>query len=485
MEIEFLVNTCSLLFLSFLTIVYFTKKNALNIENKIYRIMVITNLLFLILQIGTKFVYELNPKYYLPYCNIPLSIILIWFYNFAFYILVVSNEKNQKIKDFFNKNKNKIEISVVIYLVIIIIIQLILPSSIIYGENNEVLAIIGPNTYFVYGNFIFGMSISLYSIIKNRKTLNKKKLSPFLAIFGFALLMLVFEYVMGANPGIYLFFSLITYFMYHTIENPDLRLINELKLAKEQAEKSNNAKSDFLSSMSHEIRTPLNAIVGLSQMIAEGDDMKQMRSDSKDILIASQNLLEIVNGILDINKLEANKIEVVDVDYNLRKEFDNVIKMIKIRIGEKPIELRTNFSNNLPENLYGDSTKLKQILTNLLTNAVKYTEKGYIDLNVDCLYEKNKCNLLFSVTDTGRGIKEEQIPKLFTKFNRLEEDKDTDIEGTGLGLAITKSLIDLLNGKIEVQSTYGVGSTFKVMLPQKISKISNVTSNNTETEELI
>ena len=262
--------------------------------------------------------------------------------------------------------------------------------------------------------------------------------------------------------------ALVVYIMYHTLENPDVKMVNELTLAKIQAEKSNNAKSDFLSSMSHELRTPLNAIVGLSQLIEADSDQDQVKQDAKDIVIASQNLLELVNGILDINKLEANELEHKEERYEIREVLKDLENMIQVRIGDKPIKLRINISQELPNTLYGDITNLKRIISNLLTNAVKYTNDGYIDLDVECTNIKEKCNLTIIVKDTGRGISEERIPELFTKFNRLESDKDSDIQGTGLGLAITKSLVELLEGKITVESKLGEGSTFIVKLTQNI-----------------
>jgi len=262
--------------------------------------------------------------------------------------------------------------------------------------------------------------------------------------------------------------TFITFLMYFTIENPDLTMIKELNIAKEQAEKANKAKTDFLSSMSHEIRTPLNAIDGFSQLILEEKDIKVIKEEARDIMNASQNLLEIVNGILDISKIEANKLEIVNVEYEPKKIFDELVKLTQARIGEKPLEFKINIAEDLPDYLNGDYVRLKQIVVNLLTNAVKYTKDGFIELNVSTVKKENVCRLIISVKDSGIGIKKDNIDKLFTKFERLDLEKNMTIEGTGLGLAITKKLVELMNGKIVVDSTYGKGSTFTVAIDQKI-----------------
>ena len=219
-------------------------------------------------------------------------------------------------------------------------------------------------------------------------------------------------------------------------------------------------------------------------MIKDTDDVKEIHDDTDDIMIASQNLMEIVNGILDISKLEANKMEVVNVDYSPEELISSIMKLMNIRIGDKDLLLNLHVPKKLPKTLNGDKEKIRQIITNLLTNAIKYTEKGSIDFTINYSLVRDKCEFEFIVKDTGRGMKEEMLPNLFTKFNRLEEDKDSDIEGTGLGLAITKSLVDLLDGSIEVQSTYGEGSTFTVKVSQVLVEAAEIVEDVVEVKSV-
>ena len=270
--------------------------------------------------------------------------------------------------------------------------------------------------------------------------------------------------------------TFINYIMYFTIQNPDVKMLEQMELARDQAEKANHAKSDFLSSMSHEIRTPLNAIVGLSEDNLNYEDQvpKEVAENSKDIINASQTLLEIVGNILDINKIEANKMEVVENPYNFKEEIENMCKITETRIGEKNILFHLNIADDIPYELIGDKGKVKEVINNLLTNSIKYTEEGMIELNIKCINDltKNISTIIVSCKDTGRGIKAEYINKLFQKFERLEVEKNTTTEGTGLGLAITKALVEMMGGTINVQSQFGQGSLFVVNIPQKISRMS-------------
>ena len=305
-----------------------------------------------------------------------------------------------------------------------------------------------------------------------------------LAFFGIIVLLIqvlfpTLNYLI--NPSL----VFITYIMFHTIENPDVKLLMQMTLARDQAEKANRAKSDFLSSMSHEIRTPLNAIVGLSEDIVTYKNQvpKEVVEDSIDIQNASQTLLEIVGNILDINKIESEKMEIVNNPYNFREEITNLCKVTTTRIGDKKVDFKLNIALDVPYELIGDKVHIKQVINNLLSNAIKYTEKGEIILNVKCIIKNDYCNLIITVQDTGRGIKAELINKLFTKFERLDIEKNTTTEGTGLGLAITKSLVEMMGGKINVQSQFGKGSIFMVQIPQKISKLVN--SNDMSKQNIV
>ena len=210
------------------------------------------------------------------------------------------------------------------------------------------------------------------------------------------------------------------------------------------------------------------------------DDMKQ---DLEDVVSASKTLLEIVGNIIDINKIESEKMEVVEVPYNFKEEIESLTRICCTRIGDKPIEFHLNIAEDIPYELFGDKVHIKQIVNNLLTNAIKYTEKGNINLNIRCINKDDTCTLFITVQDTGRGIKKEDIDKLFTKFERLDVEKNTTTEGTGLGLAITKHLVEMLGGKINVQSIYKSGSIFMVTIPQKISKMSKPLSEHNKNEK--
>ena len=238
-----------------------------------------------------------------------------------------------------------------------------------------------------------------------------------------------------------------------------------------EAEAANRAKSDFLANMSHEIRTPINAILGMNEMILRESDDDTIITYSENVRTAGKSLLWLVNDILDFSKIEAGKIEIIYEDYDLSGMINDLINVVHNRAEEKGLLLETGINNDIPRILNGDEGRLKQIITNLLTNAVKYTEKGIIGFGVgfDRIEDDPDSIMLnVSVRDTGIGIKEEDMQKLFKQFERIEESRNRNIEGTGLGMSIAQSLLEMMGSTLKVESAYGVGSTFSFSVKQKV-----------------
>lgn len=449
-----------------LMILFFSKSRIDSKETKLYGFMLISSFFDIVLvlaeliityyfldDVNMYLVKGLNKIDFIHYIMWPTLLSL-----YTIYVTYLDEEKYNKAKKIFLTLD-----------IIAILIEFMLPINII--STKEAMGVTGIGPAFVFLISSFYVIVNIIILIKNYKKIKNKKNLPFLFFLIFiiiAMLLRVYNPTLIVIPAIIVYINMIMYF---TIENPDVKLIEEINIAKESAIKASNAKTEFLSNMSHEIRTPLNAIVGFSEALQSDERIPvEAKEDIKDIVMASDSLLEIVNGILDISKIEADKLEIINTTYSPKKVFDELVVLTRGRLGfEKQIEFKTSFSSDIPATLYGDYARVKQIVLNLLTNAVKYTNEGYINFTVECVnINKDLCRLIISVEDSGIGIKKDKIDKLFTKFERLDEERNITIEGTGLGLAITKKLVELMHGKMVVQSIYGKGSKFTVSLDQKI-----------------
>lgn len=450
----------SIIFTILLAFIFFSKKRINHPENKLFSIIIVITLIgilselinyFLVIHCisETHWVYILSSKLILIYYA-------IWGTLFAKYVNLISS------KQWLNKIYN-ILLFFVVFIIMLIPLQFNHINNLRIPQGMSVMVVYGLTGIYI----IASLAISSFS-------LKRENIKKYIPLLGFILIGAITMSIQLIKPEMLMMsflHCLILYLMYFTIENPDVQMLNEVTLAKEQAEHANKAKTDFLSSMSHEIRTPLNAIVGFSQVIEQADTLEEAKENAKDIVEASNTLLEIVNGILDISKIEAGKLELVLKDYDPYELFESASKLIELKMKDKGLDFQVNIAKDIPRVLYGDPANIKKIIVNLLSNAYKYTDKGIVKYNVSSVINKDICRLMISVEDTGRGIKKENIDKLFTKFQRLDEDRNTTIEGTGLGLAITKQLVEMMGGKIVCQSVYGSGSKFTIALDQKITSM--------------
>ena len=244
----------------------------------------------------------------------------------------------------------------------------------------------------------------------------------------------------------------------------------QVSLTNMELRKTSNMKSDFLANMSHEIRTPMNAVIGMAEMALREDVSPAAREYIGQIKSSGQTLLTIINDILDFSKIESGKMDISDVEYEPMSMINDVSNIIMTRIGSKDLDLTVDVNPNLPSGLYGDNIRIKQVLVNLANNAVKFTDAGNVNLKIDFLQiSEDEIELYVAVADTGRGIRESDMNRLFQSFQQLDSKRNRNVEGTGLGLAISRQLVALMRGKIHVDSEYGKGSTFSFVIPQKVT----------------
>ncbi|MCR5118619.1 MAG: response regulator [Lachnospiraceae bacterium] len=319
--------------------------------------------------------------------------------------------------------------------------------------------------------------------------------------FGFVLLAIaaliqiaVYQFAHnGVFSGLFMAFGLFGFMIcaiIHTIK----QLIG-IRLEATELQHTNKAKDDFLANMSHEIRTPLNGILGMDEMIIRDTREEKVKNYALEIKSAGNTLLSIINDILDMSKIEAGKFEIIPVDYDIASVLNDVLNLTRYRAQKKELEYSFTVAEDIPSRLNGDEIRIRQIMLNIINNAIKYTKRGSVNVNISSVSTMmgNYIDLIIKVKDTGIGIREEDKEKLFNSFQRLEEKKNRNIEGTGLGLFITQKMLEMMEGKIEVESEYGKGSCFTVTVPQKVVKAAPIGNfskavkemlNNQETETI-
>lgn len=317
-------------------------------------------------------------------------------------------------------------------------------------------------THIIQIIYIFLIGHTLY---KYNQYINVRKNSCLLIIFFVMIITLIIELTLWNLPVTNSSIIVTTLILYLTLENPSVKEISKLKIERDYAVNKNTERKKFLTDMSHEIRTPLNTIEGFSQVITSSDNLTSIKEDAEDIRIASRNLIDIINGMIDISMIESGKLEITNENYNVYDMFDNIIDITNSKLKDSNVKFLTKIDKNIPKVLNGDAERLEQVILNILMNSIKYTEKGTIELEVDSVKATTKCRLKIKVSDTGIGIKEENLNKIFSNINYDSLSK----ESYSLGLTVSKQLLDLMEGEIDVDSTYGKGSVFTITIDQKIA----------------
>lgn len=459
------LSVSALVYTAIITIMFLRKEKINKLENKIFTKLLFITIasilceLLIVVTINNIKVGQIVQKLFLVF-------IMLWLSRFMDYTFVITVFDKSK-SDIDNLKIYKKLHSVFLFINLLMAI-FIMGSPINLNKVGNSIYTSGMSVNILFGIAVGYIIVIIFLLFSHIKSIKRN----YLPIVVFPILFVICAVIQKIYPGLLLtnsVFGLVIFLMYNTIENPDLKLIAKLKLAKDTAEKAENAKNDFLMSMSHEIRTPMNILISSTDEVM---NEKGLSSEGKEALLninkASNSILDICSNILNLSLIESGDVEIKNEEYNVKELFNELYDLTKNKASDKNISYNIVYSEDLIDKLYGDKSKIKIITMNLITNAIKYTNNGEVKVNVDTINDEDKVKLIVRVSDTGKGIEEEMIHKIFDKFVREEDVVNSNIEGIGLGLSITKSLVDILGGTIDISSMPNKGSLFTVSLIQKI-----------------
>lgn len=489
MSAGFTFSACSFFYSVLLTIMFFSKKRIQTLENKIYSYLIISNLVGVVL--GVSCYTSILHRDAFPILNDFISKALLiyyltWISFFTAYTFVISYSKKESDKESKEKYfKNIFNILTVIYIVIAILV-FILPLN--YFSKSTIAYSFGPSANLLYILIPVYICICLIEMFKNFKEIKNKKYLP---LFAFIIIGTVVMIIQKLNPGLLLMTSMetfVTFLMYFTIENPDIKMIEELTKTKSLVEKNNNDKSIFIFNTTQQIRHPLNMIEQRTEQLLEDELNDDEKEKVIDIRNAQQRIAYILRGVMDVSTIDAKNIKIVKNQYKVANLLTEITLRSKQEATEKGLEFRTNFDEAIPEMLYGDSIRLKQIINALISNAIKYTKEGFVELNVNSIVSFDVCRLVVSVKDSGIGVNAEDINKLF-QSKTDENDISDKVDESYVTLDVAKKMVNLIGGTITVRSEKNKGSEFTLIVDQKIAssndKIDNIINEYKKTEDKI
>ena len=458
-----------LIFTITIAIIYFRKKKYKDLKNSIYRFILLYTIFLGVAEIFC--VYTMSIRNEIPVfneiiCRTYLLGIITWFSAIVCYII---SQLYDNITTAEQILKNKLLLGYILIFSTLFIISCFLDITYTIEGINNYYVIGGSVTKILYIGFaLVGVFLAkiIFVDLKNVETIQKIPIITLITLYFFLGGLQLIYY--DLNEVIFLF-SFCVVSIYFTFESQDMQLVLELEEAKQQAELADKGKTQFLTKMSHEIRTPMNVIMGYSEVLLAKKKLveKETKEDVRNIYNAGKSLLEIINNILMYSRIESGKEVVEENEYAISDIIGELESFVYAKIDPKKINFSIVLDGDIPSNYIGDKLKLYRVLVNLINNSIKYTDTGNIILTIKCKeLTENIVELRFEVKDTGIGMKKEDVDNIFIELNKVS-NKDSDISGIGLGLVLTKKIINMLDGKIECESEFGIGTTFCVSINQK------------------
>ena len=454
------------IFIILLVAIFFSKELISSKENKIFKYILIANVLEYLVEIPLQIlvrIIDINSILVDIFCRLYLVSITISYILFTIYVFIICfNNK----KESYNRSIRNAKKILLVIEVIVITFLLFLPfvkhndGMKMYIEGSAVNLLVG---------FIFSqLLVYIVVLLRNFKKLKNKKYLP----IYFIIICLIFMVILNSiDPSILISSAITTficYTMFFTIENPDTKLIAELEENRRLIEQGNTDKSNFLFRMAQEVKSPIDDIIRVNKIIENSDDLEIIKKCNQYISYNSKELKMLVNGVFDISKMDAYNIKMINSTYNIYNIFTEIFTRYE-NIIDETIGFKYKISSNLPKMLYGDSVKIKQVVTTILDNSVKYTKSGYIDINVDSIVKNNVCRLIITIEDSGSGMSIDKVNQLLTISESISEEELNILNNKNLNINIATKIIRLLGGQLIIKSNENDGSTFTIILDQKIN----------------
>lgn len=451
----------ALVYIILLMFIYFSKRRYKSKENKIYSILIITSFIGVLLELGCRLTIPLLneiPKTTFLITKLYLVYLLTWVTLLSLYTFIIVNNPQSKFKH--------TKISIIITYIINIIIIFYLPIN--YYNDGELIYTYGLSVYWVYIISFVYIIISIINILLSKTNLKDKKLIPIIAFIIIGTITTIIQLI---NPGMLLATSMetfVTVLMYFTIENPDMKMLEEVNKAKKISDNANQEKSMFLFNMTKEIRNISRNIDDhadniLSEVSKEETNIENIGDNAREIKYDISKFNTMTNDILDISNIDASNIKIYNTKFNIKLIIKGLVSIYKEKCQEKGLEFRTDIASDIPEYLYGDSINLKKVMITLLDNAIKYTNNGYVELSVNFVKKLDICRLIISIEDSGIGIKTEELDTIF--YKKKEELNRNNLKNN---LYTAKKIITMMEGTIIANSDYNKGTTMKIVLDVKI-----------------